>query len=222
VRFDGNKVRQARERLGRTMEMVGQEADVSKNSILRAEHGGDIRPVTARKIAQALGVEVVDLVEEPTAPKARTSLSLQDEQRRSNEIDRWLAYANFRAWAWEEQAEKEESPLFEHWRTAVEWDSEVTNEAFELIRIIDEDLWTLIGAGTLNAPEAQQAERLMAAVDRLWAAYKKANARTLAVVASMREAVRNTASLARARGAAEQRAEKVEGIVEDIKGRRSA
>ncbi|MDP8951331.1 MAG: hypothetical protein M3N18_03660 [Actinomycetota bacterium] len=56
--------------------MVGEKAGTSKNSVLRAEHEGEIRPLTARKIAEALGVEVADLlleeVESPT-PKGQPS-----------------------------------------------------------------------------------------------------------------------------------------------------
>jgi transcriptional regulator with XRE-family HTH domain len=92
LRLDGNKVRRARERLGYSMEMVGEEAEVSKNSILRAEHDGDIRPVTARRIAQALGVEVADLIEESAIPKAAalpptepSFNNVLEEERRSPE-----------------------------------------------------------------------------------------------------------------------------------------
>lgn len=46
------------------MEMAGEAAGLSKNSVLRAEHEEDVRPVTARRLAEALGVEVADLVKE--------------------------------------------------------------------------------------------------------------------------------------------------------------
>jgi transcriptional regulator with XRE-family HTH domain len=86
LRLDGDKVRQARERLGYSMEMTGEEAEVSKNSILRAEHGEDIRPVTARRISRALGVEVADLIEGSARPAALQSEEdeiLEEEQRRT-------------------------------------------------------------------------------------------------------------------------------------------
>ncbi len=71
MRYSREKMQRARERLGYSIEMVGEQAGLSKNSVLRAEHEGDIRPLTARKIASALGVEVVDLIKEGTvAPKA--------------------------------------------------------------------------------------------------------------------------------------------------------
>jgi transcriptional regulator with XRE-family HTH domain len=85
LRLDGNKVRRARERLGYSMEVAGEQAEVSKNSILRAEHGEDIRPVTARRIARALAVEVADLIEEsarPLALDAEETEAVEEEGRR--------------------------------------------------------------------------------------------------------------------------------------------
>jgi len=64
LRLDGNRVRHARYRLGYTLKMVGKEAGVAKNTAMRAEHGEEIRPGSARKIAGALGVEVADLITE--------------------------------------------------------------------------------------------------------------------------------------------------------------
>lgn len=80
MKLDKNKLLQARERLGYSLETVGEKAGTSKNSVLRAEHEEDIRPLTARKIAEALGVEVAELIREPTAPKAESpSRSLSPE-----------------------------------------------------------------------------------------------------------------------------------------------
>jgi DNA-binding XRE family transcriptional regulator len=74
LRLDRDKLQRAREMLGYSIEMTGEEAGVSKNSVLRAEHEEDIRPVTARKIAAALGVRVADLVEESETLKAQAPL----------------------------------------------------------------------------------------------------------------------------------------------------
>ena len=74
MRLNREKLRYARERLGSSLEIVGKEAGVSRNTAMRAEHGGEIRPVTARRIAAALGVEVADLIKEPTA---------EEEERRA-------------------------------------------------------------------------------------------------------------------------------------------
>ena len=62
VKLDRTKLMRAREMLGYGIETTAEVAGVSKNSVLRAEHEEDIRPVTARKIAAALEVEVRDLL----------------------------------------------------------------------------------------------------------------------------------------------------------------
>src|SRR5215218_4958145 len=60
--------------LGYGIETTAQEAGVSKNSVLRAEHEEDIRPVTARKIAAALDVRVADLIGESETLKVQPRL----------------------------------------------------------------------------------------------------------------------------------------------------
>jgi transcriptional regulator with XRE-family HTH domain len=74
LKLDRHRLQRAREMLGYGIEKTAQEAGVSKNSVLRAEHEQDIRPVTARKIAQALHVPVADLL-----PKAQSPLPLEYE-----------------------------------------------------------------------------------------------------------------------------------------------
>ena len=69
--------------LGYGLEKTAQEAGISKNSVLRAEHEEDIRPVTARKIAAALDVPVADLIGESETLKAQPPLPdfAPDEQQ---------------------------------------------------------------------------------------------------------------------------------------------
>jgi transcriptional regulator with XRE-family HTH domain len=69
LKLDRDNLIRARERLGYSVETVAQEAGIAKNSVLRAEHGEHIRPLTARKIAAALGIEVADLYADPDYPK---------------------------------------------------------------------------------------------------------------------------------------------------------
>lgn len=74
MKLDREKLIRARELLGYGLETTAEVAGVSKNSVLRAEHEEDIRPVTARKIAAALGVRVADLIEERETLKAQPPL----------------------------------------------------------------------------------------------------------------------------------------------------
>jgi transcriptional regulator with XRE-family HTH domain len=77
LRLDEDTVRGTRERLGLTLAMVAQRAGTSKNTVMSAEHGADIRPTTARKISGALGVEISDLLGESDSPKAEAPPSQQ-------------------------------------------------------------------------------------------------------------------------------------------------
>ena len=77
MRLERDKLMRSREMLGYGLEKTAEVAGVSKNSVLRAEHGEDIRPGTARKIARALEVEVRDLL-----PLGQVSLpDFEDGQR---------------------------------------------------------------------------------------------------------------------------------------------
>jgi transcriptional regulator with XRE-family HTH domain len=78
LRFDGDKVHRARELLAYGYDKTAEEARVSKNSVIRAERGEEIRPSTARKIATALGVRVADLLKEDTADPLAEALASQD------------------------------------------------------------------------------------------------------------------------------------------------
>src|SRR5215212_2353372 len=74
LKLNRGRLQRARELLGYGLEKTAQEAGVSKNSVLRAEHEEDIRPGTARKIAAALHVSVADLIGESETLKAQPPL----------------------------------------------------------------------------------------------------------------------------------------------------
>lgn len=94
MKLDEYRVRGRRERLGLTLAMLARKAGTSKNTILSAEHGADIRPTTARKIAEALDVEIADLLGEAESPLGEAPPSqeklfnngvLEEEERREDE-----------------------------------------------------------------------------------------------------------------------------------------
>ncbi len=64
LKLDGRRLRYARDRLGYSLDMVGERCGIAKNTARRAEREKEIRPSTARKIAAGLGVEVSDLIKE--------------------------------------------------------------------------------------------------------------------------------------------------------------
>jgi transcriptional regulator with XRE-family HTH domain len=72
LKLAGDKVRWHRDRLGWTIDDLAEKAEVAKGTVLRAEHGEDIRPSSGRRIARALGAEIPDLVpERPGAPSPK-------------------------------------------------------------------------------------------------------------------------------------------------------
>jgi DNA-binding XRE family transcriptional regulator len=106
LRLDRNKVIRAREMLGYGIETTAEEAGVSKNSVLRAEHEEDIRPVTARKIAAALGVRVADLIGESETLKVQPPLPDFNGERRTVDTDSYMRLARSRAeWYWQQLSE---------------------------------------------------------------------------------------------------------------------
>jgi|SRR5215216_223534 len=77
MRLDHERVRWHRDRLGWTLDTLAEKAEVAKGTVLRAEHGEDVRPSSGRRIAKALGTEISELipdkperVRELTAPLA--------------------------------------------------------------------------------------------------------------------------------------------------------
>jgi transcriptional regulator with XRE-family HTH domain len=85
LKLDAREVVEARERLGLTQEELAARAEVSENTVLRAEHGLEVRPVTARRLARGLGLEVADLYPKDRAPASPPKET--DAERRANMFD---------------------------------------------------------------------------------------------------------------------------------------
>src|SRR5215217_5433892 len=64
------RLKEWRESRGLLQKELASEAGLSEFTINRIETGDNIRPNTARKVADALGVEVADLIESPPVPLA--------------------------------------------------------------------------------------------------------------------------------------------------------
>jgi transcriptional regulator with XRE-family HTH domain len=59
------RLREWREATGETQVTLADKSGVAEHTISRIEHGASLRPTTARKLADALGVAVADLMESP-------------------------------------------------------------------------------------------------------------------------------------------------------------
>jgi transcriptional regulator with XRE-family HTH domain len=93
VKLDAKKTKLARELRGLSMEGAAEASGASLGTVFRAEHGREIRPPTARKLAEAYGVQVTDLLPEDdlpkgTAPPSQPSFNhLLEEERRESTLE---------------------------------------------------------------------------------------------------------------------------------------
>jgi transcriptional regulator with XRE-family HTH domain len=72
MRLDHEMVRWHRDRHGWTLDTLAEKAEVAKGTVLRAEHGEDVRPSSGRRIANALGTEISELIpNKPGVPGRR-------------------------------------------------------------------------------------------------------------------------------------------------------
>ena len=62
MKLDADKVRWQRDSRGWTLETTAKNAEVALGTVLRAEHGEDIRPSSGRRIARAFDVDISELV----------------------------------------------------------------------------------------------------------------------------------------------------------------
>lgn len=88
MKLDPDKVLEARERSGFSLRNLAEAAGVSLTSAIKAQHGKEIRPLTARRIARGLGVEVNDLYPSPkgVAPTSLPKEAEADGERRAIDI----------------------------------------------------------------------------------------------------------------------------------------
>jgi transcriptional regulator with XRE-family HTH domain len=156
LKLDRDRLQRAREMLGYGIEKTAEEAGVSKNSVLRAEHEEDIRPVTARKIAAALGVRVVDLIGEGEslkveAPPEPTLFYELEDERRLNELRTWEQFMRNTSAQWHARImEREELGL----GLETTWIDELAETGIELARAVIQGV--LRGWDEANASEREK------------------------------------------------------------------
>lgn len=65
------RLRTVREQNAMTQEELAEKAGISRQTIINLEQGNDARPPTVRKLATALGVKPVELMEPEGTASAR-------------------------------------------------------------------------------------------------------------------------------------------------------
>jgi transcriptional regulator with XRE-family HTH domain len=84
-------LRELRELRGLTQKELADVSGVSLRSVAGYEGGAQVRPNTARKLAQALHVEVADLARASSYPKAQAPQPSLEDAARSEELQEELA-----------------------------------------------------------------------------------------------------------------------------------
>lgn len=185
-------LRELRELHGLTQKELADTSGVSLRSVAGYEGGAQVRPNTARKLAQALNVEVADLVgvesypkaEAPPSPEQPNFNGLLEEERRggaSRLLDGLIAHVAETAERW--SRETETGGMFRSEDSAVAFTIEVNIEAARLYGLAAEHLKPAIEELLPAASERSHAGRSLAeALERLEAAIVAVNAAADAVV----------------------------------------
>lgn len=165
MRLDERRTRRARERLGYSAADTAQVAGIATNSVLRAEHGEDIRPVTARKLASGLGVRVADLISGgaelsgKAAPRQWSGLSEEEKQARRHEHD----WTRILSGAFERILEEEQKHINEDWTTYP--DPERVRETYSLLNQFEK------AGGTQGSKRLEELmgliQRVLTSIDRM-------------------------------------------------------
>jgi transcriptional regulator with XRE-family HTH domain len=88
LKLDAPKVVEERERRGLSQDELANRAEISANTVLRVERGLEIRPITARRIARGLGLEVADLYPKADAPTPSREEALRRYAEMLQELSR--------------------------------------------------------------------------------------------------------------------------------------
>jgi transcriptional regulator with XRE-family HTH domain len=94
------RLREWRETSGETQGELGKRAGVALHTISRIEHGAPTTPRTARKIAEALGITVADLVEAPPVPLGNRPVPLDEASKMGQPIPPEPLRSRPGVWEW--------------------------------------------------------------------------------------------------------------------------
>ncbi|MDP8951028.1 MAG: helix-turn-helix domain-containing protein [Actinomycetota bacterium] len=138
--------------------------------------GGAYR-VTPEDVAAFLEDARVLSKKDPAPPSLEPTFNdVLEEERRLTELGRWIEYIGRRARAREQQAQLEENPFLADWKAAIQWDSEVSGEAFDLLEAAEEAARTLMEGGAARGASAEELQKLEDAYRRLRGVSQKVTA----------------------------------------------
>jgi transcriptional regulator with XRE-family HTH domain len=135
------RLREWREARALTQVELAEKAGVSSRSVAGYEAGTGARPPTVRKLAEALDIEILDLMGEATHPKASVSSQpsfngLLEEERRVRDLGVWRSYLRRRVEWCEKVLQKSREDSFNNpflsLDTAIQWAIYVGIESTQL------------------------------------------------------------------------------------------
>lgn len=135
------RLREWREARALTQVELAEKAGVSSRSVAGYEAGTGARPPTVRKLAEALDIELLDLMGEAARPKAPASSQpsfngLFEEERRAQDLRDWKSYLSRRVEWCEKVLQKSREVSFNNpflsLDTAIQWAIYVGIESTQL------------------------------------------------------------------------------------------
>jgi transcriptional regulator with XRE-family HTH domain len=135
------RLREWREARALTQVELAEKAGVSSRSVAGYEAGTGARPPTVRKLAEALDIEILDLMGEAARPKASASSQpsfngLFEEERRAQDLGVWKSYLSRRVEWCERVLQKPREDSFNNpflsLDTAIQWAIYVGIESTQL------------------------------------------------------------------------------------------
>jgi transcriptional regulator with XRE-family HTH domain len=152
------RTKEWREAKGLTQRGLAAEAHVGDVTVARIEMGYSVTPSTARKVAEALGVEVADLLESPPVPLGQAPRPSGQEPKKSSQrrvrAQETLERTQRRAEASLQERQEEDEGAKQH-RAKLEAENQRINEAF---RELEEAIFASIVRDDLAFERAKRGE----------------------------------------------------------------
>lgn len=141
-----DQLRRLRKEKGLSQARLAARAEVDPSTVNQIERGArEASPSTLRKLADALDVSLVELLEADSPKAAAPSLPFEDQgERRRAEIDpwtaSWTAYIRRRARRIQEVASNEASPEFANPQSAFSFVTRCNEEGGDMYETVVEDM----------------------------------------------------------------------------------
>lgn len=223
----GGRIRAERKAQNLSQEALARRADVSMNVIARLERGVITDPhySSLSNIAQALGLSIGELVGEPELAgkvEAPPETEEVEERRGIVVLSQWIDYIDRRAQVFLDRAKKDENPYLETWQLALQWDSDVSEEAFDIREAAEKTVQRLMKDGTARGAAAYEIQNLEAAYRRLQDATRAVGAKAQAALDRFVGAHKETSSLLRKKQEVAQQKSVREAGIAQLQARRGA